>query len=88
MVNHRKLRLIPMGHGRETTLSPNLRTVRILILKIYFIYITGQGGIWYSTLNFAAYRDASLEGEGEREKGEKNVYHIVFTISNVSRCRE
>ena len=36
-------------------------TVCVLILNINCIYITGQRGIWYSNLNFAAYRDASRE---------------------------
>ena len=33
------------------------------------IYITGQSGVWYST--FAAYRDASRDGEGHGEEREK-----------------
>ena len=66
-----------MGHGRETPLSLNLMTVCILILDINCIYITGQRGIWHSTLNFAADRGASRKGEGKREKIEK-VLTIFF----------
>ena len=65
---HQILRLIPMGHGRETTLSLSLSTVCILIFNINCTYITGHRGVWYSNLNFAAHRDASQEGKGEGEK--------------------
>ena len=36
-------------------------------------------------LKFAAYRDASREGEGKGEKREKSAYHVTL---NMSRCRE
>ena len=85
--DHRILRLIPMGQGRETTLSLSLKTVRILVRSINGIYIRGHRGIWCSKLIFVAYCDASREGEGDRGKNvkkkrlkmwKKNVYHILF----------
>ena len=43
--DHRILRLFAMRHRRETTIvSPNLRTICIILLKINFIYVTGQSG--------------------------------------------
>ena len=78
--DHRILQPIPMGHGRETTFSLSLKTVCILMFNMICIYITGHRSIWYSNLNCAAYRDASREGEGEGEKGEKNVYHIFHDL--------
>ena len=78
-----------MGHGRETILSLNLRTVCILKLNITCVYVTGHRGIRYSKLNFTAYRGASRKGKGDRgTKEKKNVYHFLFMISNMSRCRE
>ena len=72
-----------MRHRRETIPPLNLRTVRILILGINGIYIS----VAYETriLNFAAYRDASQEGEGKGEKREESAYQMT---SNMSRCRE
>lgn len=65
--DHRILRLIPTGDGRETISSFNLVTFCIVVVNIKDIYITGHRGVWYSNLNLAAYREASREGEGGGE---------------------
>ena len=41
--------------------------------------ITGQRGIWYSNLNFAAYRDASRDGE-RGEGGEKRENYVPYFL--------
>ena len=87
--NHRILRLIAMGHGREINLYIGFKTVCTLMFNINCIRITGQRGIRYWNLNFAACRDAPREGEGKGDKREKQKTPLYFWMtSNISRCRE
>ena len=60
-----------MRHRRETTLPLNLGTVCILMLSINCFISRDSVAYDIWILNFAAYRDASREGERKGEKREK-----------------
>ena len=81
-----------MGHGRETTLSLNLKIVCILIFITNCIYITGAS--WHMVFEFE-FKICGLSrsvtggrgGRGERRKKRwrgrkagKNVYHIFCDL--------